>query len=111
MNTETPTPTTAAELLNEWKKLKAIESHPNYARDFSFGRPIFEAKLAKISTELDSLCKERGIDLVEGSFIYTRKYFSDVLEDGDYLLRESCDPTYSQELRSWLLMKGCNDGK
>lgn len=92
-----------SELMGELKK-EGLKWTPS-ERHLMLTPEYITERLSAISKKFDAACEDRGIDLVEGHFVYKRTYFSVVIEDGPYLLRESCDPTYSQELRDWLLIK------
>ena len=104
------TKTPSADLIEQWKSLRdrslfllgdCLTQNEHAIREHNEIVP----RIAAIADELDMRCSERGIALVDGFFVYKRTYFSVILEDSDHLLRESCDPTYSQDLRTWLLIK------
>jgi len=59
MNTETQ-PTTAAELLAEWKKIESLKAYSDECL------PYFEEKTDTIAARLDEMCKEDGISEIDG---------------------------------------------
>ena len=115
MNDLTTTPT--ADLIAEWGNKENVYVDEEDYRD-EIGEPIenaaqlyadadaaLDAHWIAIATELDRRCMDAGIAMIEGQFHYARKWFSVVLEDGEYLLREVLCAEYSHQYRTWLLLK------
>ena len=94
METETP----YAELLEEWKGWKVLHDQSPLADSH---RQRMDA-IAKI---FDQACADAGIAFIEGQFWYARKFFSVVIEPEPYLLREVCDPYFSDIYREWLQIR------
>jgi len=72
MNTETqPTPT-AAELLAEWKRLQLID--PDYGHlpngEAHLQNSIDDMLMTNIAAQLDKMCEDAGIMLIDGAFTY-----------------------------------------
>jgi len=67
MNTETQ-PTTAAELLAEWKRLQLID--PDYGHlpngEAHLQNSIDDMLMTNIAARLDEMCKEDGISEIDG---------------------------------------------
>lgn len=99
---------TAAELLTEWKSLEDYRIHLRNDRDDRFSslkESMNGEKMDAIAAQLDEMCINAGIAFIEGQFWYARKFFSVVIEPEPYLLREVCDPYFSNIYREWLLIK------
>jgi hypothetical protein len=106
MNTETPTPTTAAELLAEWKALVA---------SIGMTQPSEYPFIMEISAQLDQMCDELGLFIIEGCFVYAKCVNGDgpyrnwygVVDPADWVRITAKE---QQALQEWLLIKE-NHGK
>jgi hypothetical protein len=105
MNTETPT--TAAELLAEWKEMK----DKIYLID---DLDEWKANVRTIAARLDGMCDDAGILLIDGAFVYHWQSLSisaSGVRNGvqAYTVTTNClDGREQQALQEWLLIKNEN---
>ncbi len=107
MNTETPT--TAAELLAEWKTLNALNETATTRSLFM--APHLVSHMAAIAARLDELCEDAGIEIIrmgasQGYFFsYSRwtNLDSIKIQAKPYLVARE-----QQALQEWLLIKNEN---
>lgn len=118
MNTEAPT--TAAELLSEWKTLNALNE--NATTRSLFMAPHLVSHMAAIAARLDEMCEDAGIVLIDGVFQYSlrmlmqMRYIRENNEAWLSVARKQAKPISpspmqardQQALQEWLLIKNEN---
>jgi len=112
MNTETQ-PTTAAELLAEWKELLDYNHHLRNDREDRFAS-LKECKNSErmdvVAARLDEMCEDAGISIIDGRFWYDDFDCEVEEEDGTAVGLGKiavCElPAREQQaLQEWLLIK------
>ncbi len=103
MNTETPT--TAAELLAEWK---ILDYDLQTLDDGNTDLRQIRNRVAEIAARLDELCEKAGISINDGVFAYNSDTMSWALGYGGGYRHIGIPAREQQALQEWLLIKNEN---